>query len=297
MRMVPGCGGWASFFEVPGLPEEVIVYVRAVPFQTELRPWTARGSLGHESALREAIDKAEQGSDPRRFFDAFTSGLVQSREEFDQLLERAAADRWVIAEVYVDGNGRSIGPSEWKRIPWAKFEQEVAAERDQLAIYLYAPAPDLATLATFNLWALVASQDSEVFRLLTGDEDPTENAFVNTMLEQLAGGPTTGAVRPASYPARFPVGETLGRMVPEELDEFEGPGPDGVSRSFLERVTVAYEAAVARGSRRPSQELAEKANVSPRTVQAWVRSARLAGIMPPGRRGTAGFFPNEEESK
>lgn len=73
----------------------------------------------------------------------------------------------------------------------------------------------------------------------------------------------------------------------------DGPGADGLSDDFLRRVAKAYYAAIARGER-PTRTLVEDTGGDPtrtsdrRRVESWVYKARRRGVMPRGRRGTAG---------
>jgi hypothetical protein len=67
----------------------------------------------------------------------------------------------------------------------------------------------------------------------------------------------------------------------------EGPGADGLSDAFLERVAKAYRAAVARGDR-PNREIAASSGHGIRTVESWVAKARTRNILSKGRKGVAG---------
>jgi hypothetical protein len=66
-------------------------------------------------------------------------------------------------------------------------------------------------------------------------------------------------------------------------------GPDGwrLTDDFLRDVARAYRAAVARGEW-PNASIAQQVKAEPRTVEGWVRRARAAKYLPPGRRGVAG---------
>lgn len=62
---------------------------------------------------------------------------------------------------------------------------------------------------------------------------------------------------------------------------------EGLTDDFLRDVAKAYTAAVARGER-PNKALADQTGYAKKSVERWVYTARLRGIMPRGRKGQVG---------
>jgi hypothetical protein len=77
-----------------------------------------------------------------------------------------------------------------------------------------------------------------------------------------------------------------------ELQELLAQLPDGERRRvparFYELVASIYKSQVSAGFRTPSRSIAKATDTPLPTVQGWVRRARLRGLLPPARQGTAG---------
>lgn len=77
-----------------------------------------------------------------------------------------------------------------------------------------------------------------------------------------------------------------------ELQELLARLPEGQRRRvparFYELVASVYKSQVSAGLRAPSVVIAKATDTPLPTVQGWVRRARLRGLLPPARQGTAG---------
>ena len=79
-----------------------------------------------------------------------------------------------------------------------------------------------------------------------------------------------------------------GRRV-SERDLLKPLGDPKRTPDFYELVALQHGRLTARGDRNPSATMAEISDVALSTAQGWVAKARARGLLPPGRRGRAGW--------
>jgi hypothetical protein len=188
--------------------------------------------------------------------------------------------RWVVREIFVDGNDGegSITAATLRELPLSELEAAINGD------------PELIRVLTAHL---------DTFSPASGPEDGPSNVAVLCSFFSAAGGPTTGEelnwVQMASM-ARRGESPTIKRRVYSDNakrvaldDEFRlTECPDALTDEFLQRLARAYRAAVVRGEA-PNVAIAEGTGAPVRTVQRWVYEARKRGIMPPARaRGARG---------
>jgi hypothetical protein len=150
--------------------------------------------------------------------------------------------------------------------------------RDRMTL----PAPDLSTLASYFATTFMRYEE-----LLA------EGNWVAACLavqDLLSPGQKRGFTEKQRLPVmRVPHAKRQWRDIREADEGFRlTSGPtEGLSDDFLHDVAHAYAAAVARGEK-PNVSIAEQVGYPLKTVQRWVYTARLRGIMPRGRRGAVG---------
>jgi hypothetical protein len=182
---------------------------------------------------------------------------------------RESGGRLRVSEIYLDasGNDGGISPSDLRGVPLSSLETLVNADAEHGRVLdrMDAPAPDLSTLASY-----FAATVNYAVR-----NDWVAASFAAQL-------PGSGVRVRRQTPRQWKV-----RDVDRDFRLRSGPGDDGLTDEFLADVARAYRAAVARGER-PNVAIHEQTGYPLRTVQRWVYTARLKGIMPRGRRGRIG---------
>lgn len=190
-------------------------------------------------------------------------------------------------EVYLDASqGTSaVTAQDLRQLPLG--EVEAVANQDPgstlgVANRMNFPAPDLSTLASYYASWFAGNMETEIARgnwvalaFASQHIDPGRNADRTPDLDL----PVKRVRRSPDPGARYRSPATGYRLA-------AGPTA-GLTDDFLRDVARAYASAVARGEP-PNRAIASQTGYPLKTVQRWVYTARLRGIMPPGRKGAAG---------
>jgi len=184
-----------------------------------------------------------------------------------------------ISEFYLDASQaeNEITQRHLRELPLSRIEGFLNTERQRE--YLLAnwnmPAPDLSTYAsyfvtTFHSWHRQNLRNNWVASSFASQFHPDVKV------------PGLDPVPPMRRVSR------KWEVVSEDRDYRLSAGPvDGLTDDFLRDVARAYAAAAARGEP-PNVAIARQTGYSTKSVQRWVYTARLRGIMPRGRKGRVG---------
>jgi hypothetical protein len=184
------------------------------------------------------------------------------------------AGRWVVREIFIDGNDSdgSITAATLRELPISELEAAINGDPEAIR----------------SLTAHLESSSPP-----SGPSDAPSNVAVLCSFYSAAGGPTTGEapnwVQMASMARRGDSPSISRRMYSDNAkplaleDDFcLTKIPESLSEEFLRELSRAYRAAVVRGEA-PNVAIAEGTGAPVRTVQRWVYEARKRGIMPPAR--------------
>lgn len=192
---------------------------------------------------------------------------------------RTDGDRLRVTEVYLDASDgdHAIAQQHLRELPLSRIETIVNAEphRGYVLADLEQPAPDLSTLASY-------------FR--SGFANWDRQVGQNWVAASFAAQVDRGVAERLGIPKVPRLRRQSRRWQVADGDDFRLPagGPtDGLTDDFLRDVARAYAAAVSRGER-PNQAMAEQTGYPRRSVERWVYTTRLRGMMPRGRRGKVG---------
>jgi hypothetical protein len=185
-----------------------------------------------------------------------------------------------VTEFYLDASQNRETPIEagdLRELPLSGIEAVVNAELAEVVRKRADhPAPDLGTLASYFV---------TTFGNLPREVD-NHNWVATSFAAQYNRAVWVGAGFAPVPRVRRKERSTSIREVDAEYRIQEGP-VDGLTDDFLSQVARAYAAALARGER-PNRTIAQQLNYPLKSVQRWVYTARLRGIMPRGTRGRAG---------
>ncbi len=178
-------------------------------------------------------------------------------------LEKSHDERWVVRELYLDGQGEEITAEALRRIPLAaivSFAVEDEVDDRNMTALAQEPGVPISLLAAN-------------FLRFPGDGD---DWIADSLRSQEPGSPVRAPERPRRPP--WPPGSDA----PPKLSP---PAGRGLTDAFLGQVAEAYRWAVRR--RRPPAPLIHELvsqNYSIHTVRKWIRLARERGFLPPASR-------------
>ena len=197
---------------------------------------------------------------------------------------RDDAGRLRITELYLDASRGSsfIEAQDIRDLPVRVIETFLNYYGDGIRDRMKIPAPDLSTLAsyfgtTFMRYEELIAEGNWVAASLAGQD-------------LLSPGQKRGITEKQRAPVmRVPHARRRWSGIREADEGFRlTAGPtEGLTDDFLHDVAHAYAAAVTRGEK-PNVSIAEQVGYPLKTVQRWVYTARLRGIMPRGRKGAVG---------
>jgi hypothetical protein len=194
---------------------------------------------------------------------------------------REDAGRLRISELYLDASqGSSFIEAQDMRLPLSAIETFINYYGDHVRDHLRYPGPDLSTLASYFGTTFVRY-----------DELLAEGNWVAGCLasQWIPPGKKKDTTEHGWPVVRVPRARRQWKGIREADEGFRlTSGPtEGLTDEFLRDVARAYKDAVARGEK-PNVAIKEQTGYPLKTVQRWVYTARLRGIMPRGRRGAAG---------
>lgn len=190
-------------------------------------------------------------------------------------------------EVYLDasqGTG-AVTAQDLRQLPLSEIEAVANQDPEStlgVANRMNFPAPDLSVLASYYASWFAGNMETEIARgnwVALGFASQYIDPGRNTDCTPDRHLPVKRVRRSPDPGARYRSPDTGYRLA-------AGP-KEGLSDEFLRDVARAYAAALARGEH-PNRAIATQTGYPHKTVQRWVYTARLRGIMPPGRKGAAG---------
>jgi hypothetical protein len=168
--------------------------------------------------------------------------------------------RWRTSQIFLEGDDHLVA-EDLRRLPMAAIEARAAGPelRPQLVERVKSASPPLATLASY---------------FATNFGSQAKHWVADAFRSQTLGSPLPKVERKADRHAP-----------PDEPPSLTAPNGARLTDEFLQQVSRAYDAAVARNEW-PAKVLAEQTGVTVHAVRKWIYTARKRGIMLPGRQGT-----------